>query len=110
MCWEAAIGQPTDKLFHDNKKAWSGDHCVDPKVVPGVLFCNRKIKTKNPRLMDIGTTALEMFGVEVPSVMDGRPLEVADADGSFPSNGRMNGRENSKAPHERQARGAARAT
>ena len=110
VCWEAAIGQPTTALFHDNTKAWSGDHCVDPKVVPGVLFCNRKIKTAHPRLLDIGTTALDMFGVEVPSVMDGRPLEVADADGSFPSNGRVKGRGNGKAAQGRQARGAARAT
>ena len=82
--WEAAIGQPTAKLFHDNTKAWSGDHCIDPKLVPGVLFCNRKIKTAQPRLIDLGPTALDMFGVEVPSHMDGRPLAVADADGSFP--------------------------
>jgi hypothetical protein len=65
-------------------KAWSGDHCVDPKLVPGVLFCNRRIKDPNPRLMDIAATALEMFGVDVPKVMDGRPLVVADADGVFP--------------------------
>ncbi len=85
--WEAAIGQPTDELFHDNTKAWSGDHCIDPKLVPGVLFCNRKIKTAKPRLMDLGPTALAMFGVEVPSHMDGKALAVADADGSFPSTG-----------------------
>ncbi|MBU0718843.1 MAG: alkaline phosphatase family protein, partial [Planctomycetes bacterium] len=88
VCWEAAVGQPTDKLFHDNTKAWSGDHCVDPKLVPGVLFCNRKIGTSIPRLIDIGPTALDMFGVNVPGVMDGEPLAVADADGSFPDNGR----------------------
>ena len=82
--WEAAIGQPTGRLFHDNTKAWSGDHCIDPKLVPGVLFCNRRIKTAKPRLMDLGPTALAMFGVEVPAHMDGKPLAVADADGSFP--------------------------
>jgi len=92
VCWEAAIGEPTDRVFHDNNKAWSGDHCVDPKLVPGVMFCNRKVKTENPRLMDIGATALDLFGVEVPGVMDGRPLMVADADGSFPVNGSGNGR------------------
>ena len=24
-------------------KAWSGDHCIDPRLVPGVFFCNRTI-------------------------------------------------------------------
>jgi predicted AlkP superfamily phosphohydrolase/phosphomutase len=165
VSWEAAIGQPTDKLFHDNTKAWSGDHCIDPSLVPGVLFCNRKVRlspspqesstsqpsaratpdqpepqasacakpgtpstTPNqseplasaraipgkagvlpfpaaigsltgsstsrerkasgnpmPRLMDIGPTVLDMFGVDVPKYMDGRPLVVANADGTFQS-------------------------
>jgi predicted AlkP superfamily phosphohydrolase/phosphomutase len=87
VSWEAAVGQPTDKLFHDNTKAWSGDHCIDPSLVPGVLFSNRKIKDTKPRLMDISATVLNMFGVEVPAVMDGRPLGVADVDGSFPGDG-----------------------
>jgi len=77
--WETAIGQVTDKIFHENTKAWSGDHCIDRSLVPGVLFCNRPIKTKEPRLMDVGPTILDMFGVAVPSYMDGRPLPVADA-------------------------------
>ena len=86
VSWEAAIGQPTDELFHDNTKAWSGDHCIDPKLVPGVLFCNRKIDDKSPRLIDLGATVLDMFGIAVPAHMDGTPLRVADADGAFPSN------------------------
>jgi len=93
VSWEAAIGQPTGRLFHDNTKAWSGDHCIDPKLVPGVLFCNRKIKEDQPRLIDLGATVLDMFGVEVPAMMDGRPLTVADGDGTFPEgNGKVNGR------------------
>ncbi|MBI1825471.1 MAG: alkaline phosphatase family protein [Planctomycetes bacterium] len=78
VSWEAAIGQTTDQVFHDNMKAWSGDHCIDPKLIPGVMFCNRRISDENPRLMDIGATVLEMFGVATPSYMDGRPLNVAD--------------------------------
>ena len=79
MAWETAIGQITDAVFRDNKKAWSGDHCVDPKLVPGVLFSNRRIESTSCRLMDLGPTALDLFGVDVPVHMDGRPLEVADA-------------------------------
>jgi predicted AlkP superfamily phosphohydrolase/phosphomutase len=79
VSWEAAIGKTTREVFHDNIKAWSGDHCVDPTVVPGVLFCNRPIDTENARLMDIGPTVLELFGVGVPDHMDGKPLAVGDA-------------------------------
>lgn len=88
VSWEAAIGQVTDQLFHDNTKAWSGDHCIDPKLIPGVLFCNRRIEAAHPRLMDLGPTVLDLFGVEVPTHMDGKPLHVAEADGAFPPNGR----------------------
>ena len=79
--WETAIGQVTEGVFHDNTKAWSGDHCIDPSLVPGVLFCNRKISDERPRLMDIGPTVLEMFGVDVPGYMDGKALGVADGGG-----------------------------
>jgi predicted AlkP superfamily phosphohydrolase/phosphomutase len=90
VSWEAAIGQTTDRVFHDNNKAWSGDHCIDPKLVPGVLFCNRKIETDNPRLMDLGPTVLDMFGVQVPSHMDGKPLRIAEANGNGTSKGEEN--------------------
>ncbi len=43
--WETAIGHVTEAVFHTNHKAWSGDHCVDHSLVPGVLFCNRKISS-----------------------------------------------------------------
>jgi predicted AlkP superfamily phosphohydrolase/phosphomutase len=76
--WDTAVGKVTEKVFHDNCKAWSGDHCIDRSLVPGVLFCNRKIDDEQPRLMDIGPTVLDMFGVSIPSHMDGKPLKVAD--------------------------------
>jgi predicted AlkP superfamily phosphohydrolase/phosphomutase len=76
VSWEAAIGKTTREIFHDNTKAWSGDHCVDPTVVPGVLFCNQPIEAEHPRLMDIGPTILQTFGVRVPDYMDGKGLQV----------------------------------
>jgi predicted AlkP superfamily phosphohydrolase/phosphomutase len=79
VSWEAAVGKTAREIFHDNKKAWSGDHCVDPTVVPGVLFCNRPIDAQQPRLLDIGPTVLELFGIATPDYMDGRALSVGDA-------------------------------
>jgi hypothetical protein len=61
-------------VFQDNVKAWSGDHCVDPRLVPGVLFCSRPIELSNPALIDIAPTALRLFGIEPPSYMEGTPL------------------------------------
>jgi predicted AlkP superfamily phosphohydrolase/phosphomutase len=78
VSWEAVIGRTTRAVFHDNTRAWSGDHCVDPSVVPGVLFSNRPIEADNPRLLDIGPTVLDLFGVHVPDYMDGKALPVGD--------------------------------
>ena len=49
VSWETAIGRTSRDVFHDNTKAWSGDHCVDPSLVPGVLFCNHKIDIEQRR-------------------------------------------------------------
>jgi predicted AlkP superfamily phosphohydrolase/phosphomutase len=79
VSWEAAIGRTSIEVFHDNMKAWSGDHCVDPSVVPGVLFSNRDIQAENLRLIDLAPTVLELFGVAVPEYMDGKVLAVGHA-------------------------------
>ncbi len=79
VSWDAAVGRTSTEVFHDNKKAWSGDHCVDPSVVPGVLFCNRSISSEQPRLLDIGPTVLDLFGIPTPDYMDGKPLQVGEA-------------------------------
>jgi predicted AlkP superfamily phosphohydrolase/phosphomutase len=74
--WETAVGEVTGQIIHDNVKAWSGDHCIDQSLVPGILFSNRMIHDEHARLMDIGPTILDMFGVTVPSRMDGKSLQV----------------------------------
>lgn len=86
VSWDAAIGRTSRELFHDNTKAWSGDHCVDPSVVPGVLFANHAVESQNPRLLDIAPTILQLFGCPVPDYMDGQPLAVGsrNLDGATP--------------------------
>lgn len=79
--WDTAIGKVTDAVFHDNTKAWSGDHCIDPELIPGVFFCSHRVKSESPRLMDLGPTALQLFGVDVPGNMDGRPLDIDTGNG-----------------------------
>lgn len=72
--WDCAAGRVSASVFEDNTKRWSGDHCVDPKLVPGVFFCNRAINTKSPDIRDIAPTVLALFGVEIPPYMSGRPI------------------------------------
>ncbi len=75
--WDAAIGKVTEHVIEENPKAWSGDHCVDPALVPGVLFSSRPIDSQDPGIEDLAPTALELFGVAPPAWMDGKPLFVA---------------------------------
>lgn len=72
--WDGVTGKVNETVFDDNVKKWSGDHCIDPRLVPGVFFCNRKIKTSEPKLIDIAPTALDVFGVAIPRYMDGKSL------------------------------------
>jgi len=72
--WDGATGVVSGPVFEDNVKAWSGDHCIDPRLVPGVLFASRKIDRKDPALVDIAPTVLRLFGLDPPGHMDGRPL------------------------------------
>jgi predicted AlkP superfamily phosphohydrolase/phosphomutase len=77
VSWDGASGVVAGPVFADNTKPWSGDHCIDPRLVPGVLFCNRPIQADDPALIDIAPTALQLFGIKPPAWMDGRPFAVA---------------------------------
>lgn len=72
--WDAAVGKAGGAVFTDNQKAWSGDHCVDPVHVPGVLFANRALRTNDPGIEDMAPTALDLFGVPRPAWMEGVSL------------------------------------
>lgn len=72
--WDGAVGRVTAQVIEENAKAWSGDHCVDPVLVPGVLFSNRKIEGTDPGIEDLAPTALNLFGIDVPAWMEGKPL------------------------------------
>jgi predicted AlkP superfamily phosphohydrolase/phosphomutase len=74
ISWDSATGIVAGPVFEDNVKAWSGDHCIDPRLVPGVLFTNRRIEVADPALVDIAPTALRLFGIEPPAYMEGRSL------------------------------------
>jgi len=74
VSWDCATGMVSGPVFEDNTKAWSGDHCVDPRLVPGVLFCNQEIHDDDPGLIDIAPSALTLFGLTPPKHMDGKTL------------------------------------
>jgi len=72
--WQTALGAVPANLIEDNLDEWRGDHCIDPRSVPGVLLSNRKTEVDNPRLEDLTVTILEAFGVGKEERMKGRNL------------------------------------
>jgi predicted AlkP superfamily phosphohydrolase/phosphomutase len=73
--WDSVTGTVTEQVFDDNTKSWSGDHCIDPPLVPGVFFCSRNLGVGDEVCMtDVAPTALDIFGVPVPAHMDGKSL------------------------------------
>jgi predicted AlkP superfamily phosphohydrolase/phosphomutase len=72
--WECATGSVTEDVFADNTKSWSGDHCVDPDIVPGIFFCNRPLAVERPHIADLSVSVLRLFGQSPLPQMQGRMI------------------------------------
>lgn len=75
--WNCAVGKVTDRIIEPNTRCWSGDHSLDPDLVPGVFFSNRKLVEKDPSIIDLAPTIEHLFGVKVSKNRDGRVLNFS---------------------------------
>jgi predicted AlkP superfamily phosphohydrolase/phosphomutase len=60
---ESALGRVTDTTLEPNLGKWSGDHCMDPAHVPGVLFSTAPLGVERASLTDMAPTILSYFGL-----------------------------------------------
>jgi predicted AlkP superfamily phosphohydrolase/phosphomutase len=76
VSWQTALGGIPKDVLEPNKQVWSGDHCsVDPEIVKGIFFYNRKLTTdRPPYIADIYPTVLGLLGVKAPYELDGVEL------------------------------------
>jgi predicted AlkP superfamily phosphohydrolase/phosphomutase len=51
--WDAALGGIGRAIIEDNQDEWIGDHCIDPRFVPGVLLSDRRMGLANPSLQSL---------------------------------------------------------
>jgi hypothetical protein len=42
--WQTALGGVPEKLVVPNNRKWSGDHCIEPSLVPGILFTSFQVE------------------------------------------------------------------
>ena len=70
--WQTVLGEAPKELFSTNTDMWSGDHCIDPVLVPGVLFTNFKFDPSNIEgIKNIGSLALSTL--EKPILLEEEP-------------------------------------
>lgn len=74
VSWDTANGKCAGQVFSDNMKAWSGDHCIHPELVPGILFSNIALGNGSANIVDLAPTVLDLLGVSKPAYMDGNSL------------------------------------
>jgi predicted AlkP superfamily phosphohydrolase/phosphomutase len=72
--WWTAQGATPKGILGDNKTQWTGDHCIDTYVVPGILFTSRRIKKQDPALVDLAPTILKEFDIEPLPGMVGKAI------------------------------------
>ena len=75
--WKTILGGFPPEILEDNTNPWSGDHCMDYTLVPGVLLSNRPIASPTPALTDIAPTILAEFGIPKSKGMIGQSVFAA---------------------------------
>lgn len=60
----SAGGAVIGSILSDNTMEWSGDHCMDPDAVPGVLFSSRPLKQRATALKNLAASILAEYGIE----------------------------------------------
>jgi predicted AlkP superfamily phosphohydrolase/phosphomutase len=61
---ESALGGLPMEIFADNDSPWSGDHCMDPSTVPGILLSSRPLRKAAPDLQSLAGAVLAEFGID----------------------------------------------
>ena len=72
--WDSPLGMFPKDIFVDNLSAWSGDHCIDNRIVPGILVTNQRITSESPSLADLTVAVLNEYGIEAPEGLIGEDI------------------------------------
>ena len=59
--WQTTLGGAPPELVETNHEKWSGDHCIDPSLVPGVLFASFPLSTEVKNIQDVPALVLRLM-------------------------------------------------
>ena len=62
---ESALGGTPSVILENNTQEWSGDHCMDPDVVPGILLTSRPLRRPAASLGSVAAALLAEFGIDI---------------------------------------------
>ena len=60
---ESALGTLATEVFANNTTPWTGDHCMDPDAVPGVLFTSHPLGHRASTLQELPGAILSELGI-----------------------------------------------
>ncbi|MDK1117748.1 MAG: alkaline phosphatase family protein [Anaerolineae bacterium] len=80
---ETGLGKWKETSIEENKDHWGADHCIDPELVPGVLFSSQGLKEfPNPSFRDIPPMVvgkyLDHSSVNPPKISGGEGSEAIE--------------------------------
>jgi hypothetical protein len=61
---ESALGGVPAEVIVDNLGAWTGDHCMDPDAVPGILLTTRPLRKRAANLRELAAALLADLDIE----------------------------------------------
>jgi predicted AlkP superfamily phosphohydrolase/phosphomutase len=59
----STLGEVTEAVLEDNTSRWSGNHLIDPRLVPGVLLVNAPLAAGERDLTDVTASILDHYGL-----------------------------------------------
>ncbi len=69
---QSTLGEISEAVLEDNTSRWSGNHLIDPRLVPGVLLVNGRIVPGDHALTDVTVSILDHFGISSVQGMIGK--------------------------------------
>ena len=60
---DSSLGAVPGDVFADNLSPWSGDHCMDPHAVPGILLTSRPLRNAPSSVHTLAAALVAEFGI-----------------------------------------------